>query len=150
MSQYVEVKGTEFTNFFLAGHSFGGYVSGNYALAYPHHVRKLILLSPIGIKVKDPNEPDLDPMKRFEGRKGPPRWVLSFVKRRWDRRESPFTYARKVYKKLSWKFISRYVQKRQKTENRGQMEAVTDYMYQIFLSKGTTEHALAINFDVSL
>jgi cardiolipin-specific phospholipase len=36
-------------SFVLAGHSFGGYVSGLYALKYPHHVKKLLMLSPLGI-----------------------------------------------------------------------------------------------------
>ena len=39
------------TNFYLAGHSFGGYLVGNYALKYHKHIRKLILLSPVGIRV---------------------------------------------------------------------------------------------------
>ena len=55
----------EFTDFYLAAHSFGGYIAGNYALKYHQHIKKLLLLSPIGIKVKAPGEPDLDPMKRF-------------------------------------------------------------------------------------
>ena len=36
------------TNFILSGHSFGGYIAGNYALQYPKHIKKLILISPIG------------------------------------------------------------------------------------------------------
>jgi hypothetical protein len=125
-------------------------VAGNYALVYKSHIKKLLLLSPIGIRVKTPEEQDLDPMKRFEGRKGPPRWLLSFAERQWKQRESPFKLGRKVYKKFAWKFISRYVKKRQKTENEEHAETVTNYMYQIFLAKGTTEHALPINFDISL
>ena len=37
--------------FYLVGHSFGGYVAGNYALKYDKHIIKLILLSPLGMKV---------------------------------------------------------------------------------------------------
>lgn len=44
--------------FLMAAHSFGGYISGHYALRYPQHVEKLLLISPIGIRVKDPNEND--------------------------------------------------------------------------------------------
>ncbi|KAJ2054507.1 hypothetical protein GGI08_004554 [Coemansia sp. S2] len=33
----------------LCGHSFGGYMVGVYALKYPQHVEKLVLLSPIGV-----------------------------------------------------------------------------------------------------
>jgi len=36
-------------SFYLAGHSFGGYISGHYCLRYQSQVKKLFLLSPIGI-----------------------------------------------------------------------------------------------------
>jgi pimeloyl-ACP methyl ester carboxylesterase len=39
-------------NFFLAGHSYGGYLGGLYASTYPHFIRKLLLLSPLGLKPK--------------------------------------------------------------------------------------------------
>jgi cardiolipin-specific phospholipase len=37
------------TDFYLAGHSLGGYIVGCYALKYHQHIKKLLLLSPIGI-----------------------------------------------------------------------------------------------------
>jgi pimeloyl-ACP methyl ester carboxylesterase len=37
------------TNFYLIGHSFGGYIAGNYALKHHAHIKKLLLLSPVGI-----------------------------------------------------------------------------------------------------
>ena len=40
----------EFTDFYMAAHSFGGYISGNYMLKHHQHIKKLIFLSPIGIK----------------------------------------------------------------------------------------------------
>lgn len=36
--------------FHLIGHSFGGYLSALYALKYPTHVDKLILVSPVGVE----------------------------------------------------------------------------------------------------
>ena len=45
------------TFFVLAGHGMGGYIAGNYAMKYQKHVRKLLLLSPMGIR---PSEPDSD------------------------------------------------------------------------------------------
>ena len=36
-------------NFYLAGHSFGGYISALYALKYPSNIKKLLLLSPAGV-----------------------------------------------------------------------------------------------------
>ena len=42
-------KEMNLTDFYLAGHSFGGYLVGNYASMYSHHLRKVIMLSPIGV-----------------------------------------------------------------------------------------------------
>jgi pimeloyl-ACP methyl ester carboxylesterase len=38
--------------FVLVGHSYGGYLAGTYASHYPQFIRKLILLSPLGLKFK--------------------------------------------------------------------------------------------------
>lgn len=40
----------------LAGHSMGGYLSVAYAEKYPQHVEKLILLSPVGVPEKRPED----------------------------------------------------------------------------------------------
>lgn len=34
----------------MAGHSFGGFVIGNYASKYPQYIIKVVLLSPIGVR----------------------------------------------------------------------------------------------------
>ncbi|KAJ2162220.1 hypothetical protein GGF46_000837 [Coemansia sp. RSA 552] len=39
----------------LCGHSFGGYMSALYALKYPQHVEKLVLISPIGVPEQPPD-----------------------------------------------------------------------------------------------
>lgn len=36
-------------DFYLVGHDFGGFIVGNYAAKYPKNIRKLLLLSPIGV-----------------------------------------------------------------------------------------------------
>ena len=38
----------DLTDFYLAGHSFGGYISGMYAEKYPENIRKVLFISPIG------------------------------------------------------------------------------------------------------
>ncbi|KAL7531407.1 hypothetical protein ACHAXR_004023 [Thalassiosira sp. AJA248-18] len=40
----------------LAGHSMGGYISVAYAERYPQHVERLILLSPVGVPEKQPED----------------------------------------------------------------------------------------------
>jgi cardiolipin-specific phospholipase len=39
------------TDFVLIGHSYGAYVAGTYACWQPKHIKKLILLSPLGLKI---------------------------------------------------------------------------------------------------
>ena len=43
------------TDFYLVAHSYGGYLMGTYASLYPQHIRKLILLSPLGLAQKPLN-----------------------------------------------------------------------------------------------
>ena len=44
-------------DFYLAGHSYGGYLVGNYASKYPERIKKLLLLSPLGVNSKiDPKD----------------------------------------------------------------------------------------------
>jgi len=87
-------------------------VVGAYAAKYPTNLKKVMLISPIGVKVKAPDEPDLDPLKRFEGRKGPPRWARGIAKSAWKKKVSPFSFGRKLGKKIPLTMIGRYVAKR--------------------------------------
>ena len=45
----------DLTDFILVAHSYGGYLMGTYASLYPQHIRKLVLLSPVGLRVKPEN-----------------------------------------------------------------------------------------------
>ena len=42
----------EFTNFYFVGHSFGAYCAAHYCLKYYMHVKKLIMISPLGVIVR--------------------------------------------------------------------------------------------------
>ena len=48
-------KEMDLTDFILVAHSYGGYLMGTYASLYPQHIRKLVLLSPVGLRVKPEN-----------------------------------------------------------------------------------------------
>jgi alpha-beta hydrolase superfamily lysophospholipase len=56
------------TDFYLSAHSFGGYIMGNYAAAYHKHIKKVLLVSPIGIKER-PKDYDVVAVakERFKG-----------------------------------------------------------------------------------
>lgn len=87
------------TDFILAGHSFGGYISGLYAIKYHQHVRKLLMLSPAGITTYEDlssydhyNELAKRLIKR--GQRAPPKCLFNCffpcVNRGWRNKCSPF------------------------------------------------------------
>jgi len=41
------------TNFVLCGHSFGGYISALYGMQFYKHIKKLLLLSPHGVVMRE-------------------------------------------------------------------------------------------------
>mmetsp|Transcript_19918 Transcript_19918/g.30673 ORF Transcript_19918/g.30673 Transcript_19918/m.30673 type:complete len:190 (-) Transcript_19918:567-1136(-) len=66
-------KAMELDLFYLAGHSFGGYIVGLYASKYPQHIKKLLLLSPIGVRKMDPKTYDSEAeVRRFSEKTGRP------------------------------------------------------------------------------
>ena len=71
----------DLTNFFIAAHSYGGYLFGSYAAIYPQHVRKLLLLSPLGTKEKPANF-TMNKI-RFRVGRGPPKLFLAIAKKLW-------------------------------------------------------------------
>ena len=140
----------ELTDFFLVAHSFGGYLSGNYALKYNQHIRKLILLSPIGVRVKPEEEIGQDPMERFKGGQGPPKWVQSMAKWAWAKKVSPFQVSRALGKCATLKALQGFVERRQNVDKDEQIAVIRDYMFHIYQRSGTTEAALMVNFDLTL
>jgi pimeloyl-ACP methyl ester carboxylesterase len=111
------------TNFNLSGHSFGGYLAGLYAANFPLHIKKLLLVSPIGFTDEPPafqysgmrfrggNDEKGNPIQRV----GPPSIVLPFTNWVWEKRVSPFWVQRKLGQGLTKRFIASYVDKRMNT-----------------------------------
>ena len=79
------------TNFFIAAHSYGAYLFGTYASLYPQHIRKLILLSPLGVK-QAPEHFSIERVRYARGR-GPPWWGVALGGAVWGR-VSPFSFMR--------------------------------------------------------
>jgi pimeloyl-ACP methyl ester carboxylesterase len=84
MPKYWEPIGNELTDFILCCHSLGGYIGGHYACIYKQHVRKLILLSPIGLR-DDPHVVNMKDPQKFQLLK-----ELGIVSYVWNTRISPF------------------------------------------------------------
>lgn len=108
--------GSELTKFCLVGHSFGGFIASNYALKYPEHIKKLVLLSPIGMYVpsKDDIRNPIGLLKKLRkenpNQKGPPIWALRIFSWFWNWKITIFTAMRFMgqYRTLDWirnKFI---------------------------------------------
>ena len=84
-------------NFILAGHSFGGYVCGVYAIKYHCYIRKLLMLSPAGV-MKRPSTFDLyeeiTAKLKLQKRKPPRKCLVNCcfkcVGGLWEKRCSPF------------------------------------------------------------
>jgi pimeloyl-ACP methyl ester carboxylesterase len=106
------------TNFYLAGHSFGGYLVGNYALKYHKHIKKLVLLSPVGIRVPvkqlDGYEEFVMKAKqvRAQGGAAPPLYYHAIMKILWRQEMSPFGFIKFVGDKQTKKLLAGYLDRR--------------------------------------
>ena len=96
------------TDFVLVGHSYGGYISGTYAAKFPQHIKKLILLSPLGVKIPPSNWKSEN--MRFRGGRGPPKWAASLSKFAWGK-FTPFAIARKLPTYKVKKTLASYVRR---------------------------------------
>lgn len=141
------------------GHSFGAYVCGNYALKYPQNIKKVILLSPIGIKVSDAAiDDDLSVKENDDIKNNPvhnkfiddfPTSVRIMLKVVWKRRISPFDVCRLCGEGFVKSIIRPYFA--DKIGDEYDQTIVGAYTYQIFMkSHGTTEFALLVNFNDQL
>lgn len=99
-------KQLKLTNFYLAGHSYGGYLCGLYAAWKPEHIKKLLLLSPLGLKQR-PENFNLC-MLRFQNNRGPPRWFLPLANKLWGKL-TPFSIVRKLCDKRVRKGLRSYI-----------------------------------------
>ena len=101
------------TDFYFACHSFGGYLGGLYASKYHEHIRRLILLSPIGLKQMPPDYNADMWMKQFDEKpQKPPKFFLNILRFGFKKKISPFDLGRKLCAKSAVKRIGNYVERR--------------------------------------
>lgn len=124
-------------SFTLAGHSFGGYIAGCYAISYPQYIEKIFLLSPIGVSEPPPNWDYIESLKKKSWKR---RWIMKFLSFFWVRNITPVSIFRKIgpFSQFLMKTYSRY-----KLSNLGQdQEVMQSYLEQINLLPASGELAL--------
>ena len=99
----------DLTNFYVAAHSYGGYIMGSYASLHPQHVRKLLLLSPLGVKAA-PENFSFSRMtsRRYQRGRGPPAWARPIANYLWGR-VNPFSLIHLRSEAKCREGIARYV-----------------------------------------
>jgi cardiolipin-specific phospholipase len=147
--------------FTLLGHSMGGYMAVAYALKYPGRLKKLILVSPVGIP-EDPNAVSADlpepTSSTFQNeftqsqedltsttsppdrppRRQMPKWFTYL----WDANVSPFSLVR-LAGPLGPSLVSGWTSRRFSHLSASESQALHDYSYSLFRQRGSGEYALA-------
>lgn len=125
-------------HFILLGHSFGGYVAGCYALAYPAVVTQLLFLSPVGVKQKPP-EYSFEKSLLLADWKFRAFWrALSYL---WLRNITPSSMLRKAGP-MSRRLLRFYTRRRLLALKDEELEAMEDYLEQMSLLPGSGEYGL--------
>lgn len=136
----------------LAGHSFGGYLSGHYTLKYKKYVKKLFLLSPFGVPKRDFTDEEF--ADRYEeyltkaGPRAPPKFAFKVSRKVWTNQWSPFGILRKSPRCFQNYILNRYVRRRIGGDlSPEELLDYKEYMRMTLLRKGSTEYALFALFD---
>ncbi|KAF7542198.1 hypothetical protein G7Z17_g11795 [Cylindrodendrum hubeiense] len=150
-------------SFVLLGHSLGGYLSVSYALKYPGHVKKLILVSPAGIsedpyaintsqsttgstvdqvsihdqQMSDTSSNGTDHTEGSAQLKPLPGWLVCL----WNANISPFSFIR-MTGPLGPKLVSGWTHRRFNHLPSEDFQILHDYSFSIFRQKGSGEYAL--------
>jgi cardiolipin-specific phospholipase len=120
----------------LLGHSLGGYLAAVYALKYPMHVERLILVSPVGIPRNPLNDPE------FSNNGGRiPRQLPGWIVRLWNANFTPQLILRWLGP-FGPSLVSKYTTRRfSHLEERDQLD-LHDYIYHISTATGSGEFAI--------
>mmetsp|Transcript_17661 Transcript_17661/g.16902 ORF Transcript_17661/g.16902 Transcript_17661/m.16902 type:complete len:178 (+) Transcript_17661:376-909(+) len=138
------------SQFILAGHSFGGYVCGMYATKYPYHVKKLLMLSPLGIpKIVE----NFDVGKAFKENKNPTvrkpsRCTIRVARCGYNNKCSPFGIMRCSGSCCANRLLKSFVNRRFASLPPNERELYKQYLHQTLLMGGSTEYAIFVCFNM--
>ncbi|RHZ61861.1 hypothetical protein Glove_345g15 [Diversispora epigaea] len=120
----------------LLGHSLGGYFAAVYALKYPQHVERLIMVSPVGIP-PSPYE-DLKNIKDSVNRRALPLWLIKL----WDANITPQSFMRWTGP-FGPSLVSQYTSRRFANLDEQDRIDLHDYLYHVSAAPGSGEYALS-------
>jgi len=122
----------------LAGHSMGGYLSVAYAEKYPHHVEKLILLSPVGVPEKQPED-----MNRINTLPFYVRYMIKTARYLFDKGITPGAFLRSLPSSRSKALVDGYVLNRLPAITcEEERKHLSEYLYQNSMLPGSGECCL--------
>ena len=82
------------TDFYVVAHSYGGYLMGTYASFYPQHIRKLVLVSPVGLAQKPSNYGKISRDVLWDGAP----WLIHMLKDNCWGRIRPIEIKNRIYR----------------------------------------------------
>lgn len=127
--------------FYLAGHSFGGYIASVYTLRNYQQIKKLLLLSPIGLPEQPPGFNINDFVDRFDKRA--PSIAVKGIYHMWKRYYSPFHVMRWMGAFGTKRFLNMYMSTRLgKVTCPIEAQELSSYLHQIFLRRASGEYGL--------
>jgi len=122
----------------LAGHSMGGYLSVAYAEKYPQHVEKLILLSPVGVPEKTPQD-----MNRINTLPFYVRYMIKTARFLFDKGITPGAFLRSLPSSRSKALVDGYVLNRLPAITcQDERKHLSEYLYQNSMLPGSGECCL--------
>ena len=142
------------------GHSFGGYISGNYCLKYGKHVKRLFLVSPVGLRVscaaqlENDDKIDAATVKQDKKEENPcvqdmPSHIKLMFRMIWNQKISPHEVSRVFGKGWMMKILDEYMEYHipHDEDLRALLKA---YTYQIQMPENKSEYCLQVSFDEAL
>mmetsp|Transcript_24758 Transcript_24758/g.28252 ORF Transcript_24758/g.28252 Transcript_24758/m.28252 type:complete len:342 (-) Transcript_24758:756-1781(-) len=128
------------TDYILAGHSMGGYLSTVFALKYPKGIKQLLLLSPVGI----PERPEgTDIKSRVNSLPWKRRTMFKVGIALWNRNLSPFSVVR-FLGRLGRGPVRSYTKRRMGELATEEQKELENYMYEYGSMPGCSEYALGL------